>query len=482
MSQNLDEYRVPIPEGSEPEEQPPDKGYKFLWIAILLIILIGLGIGAVLFFQRGGSDEVATMEEEPVQSTPIDEPLVEEVEPTPQNQDINRIVFIDPESRVATINRDGSDTRVLTELGRFYRFPAWSPGGNLIAAIGDDFEESGVYVLIDHPDSASRQLYAEQEDVPIYLFWTPDGLQVSFIAQHPDGLALHLAPADGTSGSRILATGRGSFFWNWLPDNQQAFIHTGFTAREGDITKLAFVPVDSESEENKVFQNGFFQTPGISNDGTYISYGDVDPTGRRWLTVWNIDDDDQERLVGHNGVAAMGWNPTKPQLAYTSPSSEAASFYGPLRLLDIETGDNRLLIPAVVIAFFWSPDGESIAFLTLNRIEEPEEGQPGADPTQGESQTIQTEMKIFLDSWVLNLNEEDPRPLITFEPTDVFLNQFLPFFDQYALSHRLWSPDSTALVLPMKDDERQDVLVVVPVHGDDPLVIADGEIAFWNQQ
>ncbi len=33
-----------------------------------------------------------------------------------------------------------------------------------------------------------------------------------------------------------------------------------------------------------------------------------------------------------------------------------------------------------------------------------------------------------------------------FEPTRSFVEQFLPFFDQYARSHRVWSPASDALV------------------------------------
>lgn len=503
MSNNLDEYRVPIPQGSEPEEEPPQGSRKFLWFVLAIILLAGIGIGAFLFFRPDEPEQVNTVEEdieqvdsvdsiaeESVQATPETEPAVEPVEPTAQNFDHNRIAFINPEDRLVTINPDGSDQRVLTEPGRFYQFPAWSPEGGLIATIGSNIEDSGVFILADRPDPELRQLYAQSEDTPIYLHWAPDGQQVSFIAQHPDGLALHLAPADGTSGSEILATGPGSFFWNWLPDSQQIFLHTGFRAQEGDVTRLAFVPVEPEGEEREVLQNGFFQVPGVSNDGIYYSYSDTDPTGRHWLSVWNFEDGKQERLVGHLGVVAMGWNPTRPQLAYTSPATVANTFYGPLRLLDLETGDNRLLFPGVVLAFFWSPDGQSIAFLTLDRIEEAEEEQARANTllfasqslSQGEPQPVQAERKIFLNSWVLDLDEEEPRPLITFEPTDIFLNQFLPFFDQYTLSHRLWSPDSTKLVLPIQDEEDQDVLVVVPVNGDEPLVIAEGEVGFWSQQ
>ena len=36
---------------------------------------------------------------------------------------------------------------------------------------------------------------------------------------------------------------------------------------------------------------------------------------------------------------------------------------------------------------------------------------------------------------------------------DLFVNQVLPYFDQYALSHRFWSPDSRSLVLPIVGDQ-----------------------------
>lgn len=517
MSQNRDEYRVPIPQGSEPEEEPPDGGRRFWWIALLLIVLLGLGIGAILILQRGepeqvdtvergttestqavgtveestteSTQEVDTVEEDSEPATQVPESTVNTEEPPAQPFDLNRVAFIDPDSRLATINPDGSDSRILTEAGRFYQFPAWSPDGDLIAAIGSTPEDSGVFVIADRPESSIRQLYAERDDSPVYLYWTPDGQQVSFIVQDPVGLALHLAPADGTSGSQILTSGPGSFFWNWLPDNQQVLIHTGFTAREGDVTRLAFVPVDPGTEESEILQNGFFQTPGISHEGIYYSFSDTDPMGNHWLIVWNLEENNQERLVLHHGVAAMGWNPTRSQLAYISPASDALTFYGPLRLLDLDSGDNRLLISDVVIAFFWSPDGQKIALLTLDRIEEAE-GQASTDTllfasqstSREEKQSAQAARRIFLNLWVLNLDDEEPRPLITFEPTDIFLNQFLPYFDQYALSHRLWSPDSTALVLPIKDEEGQDEVVVVPVIGEEPLVIAEGEVAFWSHQ
>ena len=53
---------------------------------------------------------------------------------------------------------------------------------------------------------------------------------------------------------------------------------------------------------------------------------------------------------------------------------------------------------------------------------------------------------------------------------DHFVSQLLPYFDQYALSHRLWSPDSASILLPLVDASGRDQVVVVPADGFRPAV------------
>jgi TolB protein len=75
------------------------------------------------------------------------------------------------------------------------------------------------------------------------------------------------------------------------------------------------------------------------------------------------------------------------------------------------------------------------------------------------------------------------RLLLTFQPLNIFVNQFLPFFDQYALSHRIWSPDSNAIVLPVLEKEQAKVLVIpTQSYKQKPIHIADGLMAFWSRQ
>ena len=71
------------------------------------------------------------------------------------------------------------------------------------------------------------------------------------------------------------------------------------------------------------------------------------------------------------------------------------------------------------------------------------------------------------------------RPLGVFTPSPLFVAQYLPFFDQYARSHRLWSPASDALVLPALDDDGVPTLVRFGVDGEArPLV--PGDLPAWN--
>ena len=61
-----------------------------------------------------------------------------------------------------------------------------------------------------------------------------------------------------------------------------------------------------------------------------------------------------------------------------------------------------------------------------------------------------------------------------------FVNQILPYFDQYALSHRFWSADSASLALPLVTADGTDQLAVIPASGTDPHPIPGRTIGFWS--
>jgi TolB protein len=82
--------------------------------------------------------------------------------------------------------------------------------------------------------------------------------------------------------------------------------------------------------------------------------------------------------------------------------------------------------------------------------------------------------------WVVDVASGQQQPLLSFRPSAIFLSQFIPFFDQYALSHRLWSPASDALVLPMMDGNGNSAIHVVSVESSEVTRVAEGTMAFWS--
>ena len=65
------------------------------------------------------------------------------------------------------------------------------------------------------------------------------------------------------------------------------------------------------------------------------------------------------------------------------------------------------------------------------------------------------------------------------EPGQLFIDQLLTYFDQYALSHRIWAPDSSSILIPVVDRNGTTRVAVMFRNGDPPRAI-DGLIGFWS--
>ena len=64
-------------------------------------------------------------------------------------------------------------------------------------------------------------------------------------------------------------------------------------------------------------------------------------------------------------------------------------------------------------------------------------------------------------------------------PGQLFIDQLLTYFDQYALSHDLWSPDSRSFLLPVRDAVGRTQVAVMSRDGGEPTLLP-GQIAFWS--
>ena len=473
-------------------------GCRVLAVGCAAVALLLLGAGLVLVAFRGlppipaGLSSVLATSPPATAEAPDEQPatpaIPDEQAATPAVPDEStpsqlpgRIVFVNPQGQIGAVAPDGQDRRLLTEDGHRFIFPAWSPAGDRIAAIGGDTLETGVYTLPDAPEADVTTLYASSTFSPIYLYWSPDGRHVSFIAQTEEALGLYLAPAGGDADSRLLHTGQ-PFYWHWLAGGDQLLVHTNGSAPDA---RLAFLDIDDARLRDNLGQPGYFQAPAISAGEEYVAFAEVSAGNERQVVIQNRSGETVQQLP-HFGAVALGWNPAEDVLAYISPSPDdrqaLLNFYGPLRLADVATGEVATLASGAVIAFFWSPDGRSIAYFTLSGA-----GSEFNAALSGEGRFLrragqaQQQGPPRLSLWLADVESGQSQLLLTFEPTTVFLRQFLPFFDQYALSHRLWSPDSRALVVPLVEAET-DRLYVIPIDRREIWPIAEGSVGFWSPE
>jgi Tol biopolymer transport system component len=111
--------------------------------------------------------------------------------------------------------------------------------------------------------------------------------------------------------------------------------------------------------------------------------------------------------------------------------------------IEIVTTDARTRVKVTddpVVAFFWSPDGKHLAFVTLDR--------------SGGSFTWQ----------VADADGSNVRRLSSFTPTEDEV-RILAFFDQYAISHGAWAPDGSALVYSVSGGANDPRMLGIPSPG-----------------
>ena len=386
------------------------------------------------------------------------------------------VVVLQIDGTLALIDAE-SGARTPLAIGGAAGFAAWSPDGDRIASIQVDGASSirlfDVAAAVEAGGSSDPEpapieptvLVESEAFNPFYLSWAPDGSTVSYLASTESGIALRLVPADGSApvdGSDPAATvGAGNpLYYDWIgSDRLLAHVGTGPGALLGEID------LTGESVGPPLGPPGTFRSAVISHDQQRVAFVRQDAAGDLAVVVSDRDGDNEQSMPVF-GQAAMAFHPTSDSLAAIGPivtlDPPVGFPLGPLRVLEDGAAEPRLLLDGAVVGFWWSPDGSTMAAI---RVQEPEL------PIPGRTSEIRL---LFVD---VASGEVTAQSIVELGP--VFVDQFIGFFDQYALSHQLWSPDSNAFLLPVVDGEGRSQIAVSYRDGRDPLLLA-GVAAFWS--
>ena len=251
-----------------------------------------------------------------------------------------------------------------------------------------------------------------------------------------DSLALIEIPTLGGRAS-MLGVGR-PFFWHWSPNSKSFVSHynelmPGTTGEENWTISLNLTSGTKIERTDIGLQSGNFQTPAFSPEGNSIAIVIRNSGEQKALTLFSPIGENLTGIAPIQGASSFSWSPRGKSLAYVDgkPSS-TGGIIGRLYIAHLEQIETPTILRTEakeVISFFWSPDGRKIAVF--------------------EQTILSTRARgiIVVDLSIVDAETGAIRELFRLFPDETFLNETVPFNDQYQRSATIWSPDSTRLVV-----------------------------------
>jgi TolB protein len=155
----------------------------------------------------------------------------------------------------------------------------------------------------------------------------------------------------------------------------------------------------------------------------------------------------------------------------TDPTAPTAAL-GPLFVSGTNANAPQRISDGPVLAFFWSPDGRYLLYLTLEMVSAPSD-------TTKTSFSRQQDQSLWMHWYVWD--GQKSVAYARFVPTATLLVDYLRYFDQFAQSMTLWAPDSGFFTYAGSDESGVDGIWVQSLAaGTAPVRVAAGQMATWS--
>lgn len=371
--------------------------------------------------------------------------------------DFTTASLLDPETGVPPAG--------LSEAPTSYAWPTWnaSAGTLFVSTVESgrkgkpaarvlryDLKNRAPAVIYENPPGTSSM----GPGLPHYLNPSPDGRHVLVLTQAASsGLALFFVDAAGRGPGRPI--GRGApLFSAWSASSDAVLLHAG---GELSLMELSTAPSTELFATNHVG----YRVPAWSPDGR--SFAVTTGDGRKHsLVVYDREGHITGSLAPSWGSAAFVWSPDGELIAQAQSRRGQPQRYVDLQLVGTSSHGVRPLRVRECCAFVWSPTSEYLAVLV---------------PDSSGKRVAWT--VVARDGSVV-------RRFPAFQPSPEF-SIYMAFFDQYLLSHSLWSADGTWLLgfgrLPydgVPPELLPSSVYVFHIASGTTRSIAPGGVAFWS--
>lgn len=414
-----------------------------------------------------------------------------QLQPSPLLQALQRnagrIGFIGPDGNIYRIaQRGGEPTPVTADAGAnraertavAYLQPTWAPDGRSMAfartaLTGARSLQASIWVTGGR-NGPPREVFNTSTLRPIYLYWSPDSARLTLLSQPLDSAELELGVID-LDQDRYRALDQGQpYYWSWLPDNSALVTHVGGDVRLNAAARLSLVPLDPlRGKADFNLSPTAFQSPAVSPDGRYVAFVTTTASGTS-LVAREIDGPDERLLTAVPGFAYFAYAPRGNRIAVLKSATPGPAADGELTIIDTRSGSETALPHGDVIAFFWAPNGQRIAYLVPARAAQ-EQGLE-LDPRFARQPRL-----FYAELRVADVRRGNSWRVVQFPISEGFLRLHLPFFDQYLRSTSIWSPNSRFLTYAALTAAGGPGIFVSAASGTlRPQFLAAGDLASWS--
>lgn len=330
-----------------------------------------------------------------------------------------------------------------------HRYTAYAWAGSKVVYAGQDQTGAGeprasLFQVI--PGRVPVRILREPGAAPFFLYPTPDASRVAYLGPDSEQTG-YILRSIGVNGRGEVIHGRGQPFYSaWSPDSSQLLTHVGLPGPAFgsylQFQSVAALIAGRSGEPPLGLPPGPFQAPAFSPGGEAVA---VVLTRNRTNSVFLISNDTESvaRVRDLEGAAALAWSPDGSRLALIDGRYSASG--GVVGKLWVTTvGDNRVrLVSERATAFFWSPDNSRILYFEPYFVGE------------GRGAALLYQVRVY------RAFDGRSETLGTMRPAAAFVQQIMPFFDQYHRAYTIWSPDSTLVALNTVADNGEPVIQLV---------------------